>query len=85
MIILTKNLKMERQLAKNPPQCSFENKQPEPLPTLEEAKQSFEDDKRKSSTPEEQEENKKIKCKEKSTSNHTEKQCKQRLWQTPFI
>ena len=61
MIILTKNSKMERRLAKNIPECSFENEQPEPLPTLEEAKQSFEDDKGKSSTPEESEEKKKIK------------------------
>ena len=55
---------MERRLAKNPPACCFENKQSEPLPTLEEAKQSFEDDKRKSSTPEEREEKKKIKSNE---------------------
>ena len=79
-IILTKNSKMERRLAKNPPGCSIENKQPEPLPTLKEAKQSFEDEKRKSSTPEE-----KDKIEQKSTSNHTERQCKQRLWETPFI
>ena len=46
MIILTKNSKMERRMAKNPPGCGIENKQPEPLPTLEEAKQSFEDEKR---------------------------------------
>ena len=52
---------MERRLAKNPPECSFENKQSEPLPTLEEAKQSFEDDKSKTSTPEEREEKKKAK------------------------
>ena len=48
MIILTKNSKMERRLAKNPSECNFENKQSEPLPTLEEAKQSFKDDKSKS-------------------------------------
>ena len=59
MIILTKNnSKMERRMAKNSPECSFENKQSEPLPTLEEAKQSFEEDKRKSSTPEERKEKK---------------------------
>ena len=58
MIILTKSSKMERRLAKNPPECNFENKQLEPLPTLEEAKQSFEEDKSKSSTPEEQKEKK---------------------------
>ena len=52
---------MERQLAKNPSECSFENEQPEPLLTLEKAKQSFEDEKIKSSTPEERKENKKIK------------------------
>ena len=51
---------MERRLAKNSPEYSFGNEQPEPLPTLEEAKQSFEDDKRKSLTPEEREENRKI-------------------------
>ena len=43
-------------MAENPPGCSIENEQP--LPTLEEAKQSFEDEKRKSSTPEEREEKK---------------------------
>ena len=58
MIILTKSSKMERRLAQNPPECNFENKQSEPLPTLEEAKQSIEDEKRKSSTPEEKEEDK---------------------------
>ena len=58
MIILTKNSKMERRMAKNPPGCGIENEQPEPLPTLEEAKQSFENDKRRSSTPEEREEKK---------------------------
>ena len=61
MIILTKSSKMERRLAQNPPECNFENKQSEPLPTLEEAKQSFEDEKRKNSTPEEKEEKKKTK------------------------
>ena len=83
MIILTKNSKIERQLAKNPIECSFENEQPEPLPTLEEAKQSFEDVKRKDSTPEKREEEEKIE--QKSTSNHTERQYKQRLWETLFI
>ena len=33
-------------MAKNPSGCGIENEQPEPLPTLEEAKQSFEDEKR---------------------------------------
>ena len=64
MILLTKTSKIERRLAKNPPKCSFENKQPEPLPSLEEIKQFIENDKRNSSTPEEREENKKIKSKE---------------------
>ena len=76
---------MERRLAENPPGCSFENEQPEPLPTLEEAKQSFEDEKRKSLTPEEKEEKEEDKIKQKSTSNHTERQRKQRLWEKPFI
>ena len=84
MIILTKSSKMERRLAKNPPECNFENKQSEPLPTPEEAKQSFEEDKSKSSTPEERKK-KEDKIEQKSTSNHTERQCKQRLWETPFI
>ena len=36
---------MERQMAKNPLGCDIENEQPKPLPILEEAKQSFEDEK----------------------------------------
>ena len=55
MIILTKNLKMERQLTKNPAECSLENEKPEPLPTLEKAKQSFEDDKKKKAQPQKKE------------------------------
>ena len=50
MIILTKNYKMERRLAKNPPRSISEIEPSEPQPTLEEAKQSFEDNKRKGST-----------------------------------
>ena len=64
MIILTNNSKMERRLAKNPPGSTSEIEPSEPLPTLEEAKQSFEINKRKSSIPKEQEENKKVKSKE---------------------
>ena len=58
IIILTKNSKMERRMAKNPPGYGIEIEQPEPLPTLEEAKQSFEEDKSQSSTPEERKEKK---------------------------
>ena len=54
---------MERRLAKNPP-GNTEIEPSEQPTTLEEAKQSFEDDRRKDSTPEEREENKKMKPKE---------------------
>ena len=64
MIILTKNSKMERRLAKNPLGSTSEIEPSEPPTTLEEAKQFFEDNKRKDSTPEEQKENKKMKPKE---------------------
>ena len=64
MIILTKNSKMERRLAKNPPGSTSEFEPSEPPTTLEEAKQSFEDNKRKDSTSEERVENKKMKPKE---------------------
>ena len=64
MTILRKYSKMERGSAKNPPGSTSEIEPSEPLPTLEEAKQFFEDNKRKNSTPEEQEENKKMKSKE---------------------
>ena len=63
MIILTKNSKMERRLAKNQPE-STEIEPSEQPTTVEEAKQSFEDNRRKDSTPEEREENKKVKPKE---------------------
>ena len=79
MIILTKNSKMERRLAKNPPGSISEIEPLEPLPTLERAKQSFEDNKRNSSTPNEN------KIKRKSITNHTKRQCKQRLWEAPFV
>ena len=62
MIILTKNSKLERRLAKNPSE-NTEIESSEKPTTLEEAKQSFEDDRRKDSTPEEREESKKIKPK----------------------
>ena len=55
---------MERRLAKNPPESTSEIEPSEPLTTLEETKQSFEDNKRKESTPEEREDNKKMKPKE---------------------
>ena len=55
---LERGAKMERRMARNPPGYDIENEQPEPLPTLEEAKQPFEDEKRKSSTPEDREEKK---------------------------
>ena len=64
MIILTKNSKIERRLAKNPTGSTSEIESSKPPATLEEAKQSFEDNKGKSSTPEEQEENKKMKPRE---------------------
>ena len=63
MIILTKNSKLERRLAKNPSE-NTETEPSEQPTTLQEAKQSFKDDRRKDSTPEEREENKKIKPKE---------------------
>ena len=47
MIILTKNSKMERRLAKNPPNSTSKIEPSELPPTLEEAKQSFEDNKKK--------------------------------------
>ena len=52
---------MERRLAKNPPGSTSEFEPSEPPTTLEEAKQFFEDNKRKDSTPEEREKNKKMK------------------------
>ena len=55
---------MERRLAKNPPGSTSEIEPSEPPTTLKEAKLSFEDNKRKDSTPEEREENKKMKPKE---------------------
>ena len=42
---------MERRMAKNPPGYGIENEQPEPLPTLEEAKQSFRRRKKKNFNP----------------------------------
>ena len=62
IIILTKNSKMERRLAKNPSESNEIEPSEQPT-TLEEAKQSFEDDRRKDSTPEEREK-KKMKPKE---------------------
>ena len=58
---------MERRLAKNPPGSTSEIEPSELLSTLEEAQQSFKNNKRKSSTPKEQEENE---IKRKSTTNH---------------
>ena len=75
---------MERRMAKNPPGCGIENEQPEPLPTLEEAKQSFEERKKKKLNPR-RKRRKENEIEQKSTSNHTERQCKQRLRETPFI
>ena len=51
-------------MAKNPPGGTSEIEPSKPLLTLEEAKQSFEDNKRKSSTAKEQQEAKKMKSKE---------------------
>ena len=84
MIILTKNSKLERRLAKNPSENTKIEPSEQPT-TLEEAKQSFEDDRRKDSTPEKREENKKMKPKEDQLPATQKKQCKQRLWETPFV
>ena len=64
MIILTENSKMERRLVKNPPGSTSDIEPSEPPTTLEEAKQSFEDNKQTDSTPEKREANKKMKPKE---------------------
>ena len=69
MIILTKNSKMERRLAKNSPE-STEIEPSEQPTTLEEAKQSFEDDRRKDSTPKERDDNKKMKPKKINYQPH---------------
>ena len=64
IITLTKNSRIERRLAQNLLESYSEIEPPEPSPTPEDAKQSLEEDKRKSSTSEELEENKKMESKE---------------------